>query len=315
MESIIYSLTTVGPVFLIIAIGVILRRTGLIDPSISGSLSRLVFHVFLPALLLKTLIGTDFSSLLSFRLFASVWGTLFLSFILAWIAARILGIAADSRGFFASGATWSNVAIVGYALGEALYGEAGLARAAIFSALVLPLHTPIGYFAMDRHLTGVDGEGIIVKVLKKLAVNPVILAIAAGILLSFLPVSIPGVMMDMLDILGRASLPLALVAIGGSLEFTRDPAGWKEPLVAAGLKLLIMPALALVAAKLAGLDAAWTGSIVVGFSCPTAVSFFVISRALGHDAARSAAIVTATTVGAAITAGAIAALLKFAGLA
>lgn len=315
MESIIYSLTTVGPVFLIIAIGVVLRRTGLIDSSISGNLSRLVFHVFLPALLLKTLIATDFSSLLSIRLIGAVWGTLFLSFSLAWIAARFLGISADSRGLFASGATWSNVAIVGYALGEALYGEEGLARAAIFSALVLPLHTPIGYFAMDKHLSGDGGGGIIIKVLKKLAVNPVILAISAGIVLSFVPFNMPVIMMDMLDILGRASLPLALVAIGGSLEFTRDPAGWTEPLAAAGMKLLIMPAFALAAAKLAGLDAAWTGSIVVGFSCPTAVSFFVISRALGHDASRSAAIVTATTVGAAITAGAIAALLKSAGLA
>lgn len=315
MESIIYSLTTVGPVFLIIAIGVVLRRTGLIDTSISGSLSRLVFHVFLPALLLKTLIGTDFSSLLTVRLIAVVWGTLFLSFALAWIGARLLGVSADSRGLFASGATWSNVAIVGYALGEALYGEEGLARAAIFSALVLPLHTPIGYFAMDRQLSDNGGGQVILKVLKKLAVNPVILAIAGGILLSFVPVAMPRIMMDVLDILGRASLPLALVAIGGSLEFTKDPEGLKEPFAAAGIKLLIMPALALVAAKLAGLDAAWTGSIVVGFSCPTAVSFFVISRALGHDAARSAAIVTATTVGSAITAGAIAALLKYAGLA
>ena len=61
MESIIYSLTTVGPVFLIIAIGILLRRFGLIDTSLSEGLSRLVFHVFLPALLLKSLIKTDFT--------------------------------------------------------------------------------------------------------------------------------------------------------------------------------------------------------------------------------------------------------------
>jgi malonate transporter len=315
VESIVYSLTTVGPVFLIIAIGVILRRAGLIDSSISGHLSRLVFHVFLPALLLKTLISTDFTSMLSLRLIAVVWGTLFLSFAFAWFAARFVGISSDTRGLFASGATWSNVAIVGYALGEALYGEEGLARAAIFSALVLPLHTPIGYFAMDRQISSREGSGILKKVFKRLAVNPIILAIFLGIFLSLLPVQMPVIMMDILAILGRASLPLALVAIGGSLEFTRDPAGWTEPLAAAGIKLVLMPVLAFAAARIVGLNAAWTGSIVVGFSCPTAVSFFVISRSLSHDASRSAAIVTATTLGSALTAGVITALLKSAGLA
>ena len=315
MESIIYSLTTVGPVFLIIAIGILLRRFGLIDTSLSEGLSRLVFHVFLPALLLKSLIKTDFTALLSFRLVAAVWGALFMSFLIAWFSARFVGADRETRGFFASGSTWSNVAIVGYALGEALYGEEGLARAAIFSALLLPLHSPIGYFSMDRQLSAGERSGILGKVLRRLAVNPIILSILLGIILSLLPLTMPVIMMDMLGILARASLPMALVAIGGSLEFSKDPAGWTEPLGAAGIKLLLMPVLAFAAARIVGLNAAWTGSIVVGFSCPTAVSFFVISRSLGHEASRGAAIVTATTVGSALTAGIIAALLKSAGLA
>lgn len=66
-----------------------------------------------------------------------------------------------------------------------------------------------------------------------------------------------------------------------------------------------MSALAFAATRIAGLNAVWTGSLVVGFSYPTAVSFFVISRSPGHEASRGAAFVMAI----------IAALLNSAGLA
>jgi predicted permease len=89
---------------------------------------------------------------------------------------------------------------------------------------------------------------------------------------------------------------------------------WLESLGAAAVKLLLMPSIAFLAASAADLSPEWTGSIVLGFSCPSAVSFFVISRSLGQDPAKSAAIVTATTLGAAFTAGLVVFVLKTAGL-
>jgi len=314
MDSILFSLGTVGPVFLIIAIGVLLRRTGLVDSAAAGSLTRLVFHIFLPALILKALITVDFRAEIGLSFVLVVWGALAASFVIAWLAARIAGAREGSRGFFASGSTWGNVAIVGYALGEALYGEEGLARATIVSALVLPLNTPIGYLAMDRH-PGREGEHRLLSILRRLATNPVILSIVAGFLFNLIRWTPPKIAMDVLAILGRASLPLALVAIGASLEFNRDPAGWVEPMGSALVKLVVMPAFAYLGARIAGLSDPWTGTVVLAFACPTAVSFFVISRSLGYAAPRGAAVVTITTVGAAVTVGVVAALLKAAGLA
>ena len=319
MDSLLFSLGTIGPVFLIIAIGVLLRRFGLIDPDIAGSMTRLVFHLFLPSLLLRALIKADFSSLLSLPLVCAVWGTLFLGFSLAWLGARLFGADRKTRGIFASGSTWGNVAIVGYALGEAIYGEAGLARAAIFSVLVLPLHTPMGFFAMDSHLAAADRKGFLPAMAGRLVRNPIIISVILGLVLNLTvhaaSAEIPGFLMNVLDILARASLPLALVAIGGSLEFARDPAGWAEPSAASLVKLVIMPLIAYPMARIFGLDNGWIGTVILGFSCPTAVSFFVISRSLGYEGSRGAAIVTSTTLGSAITVGIIAIILKSIGLA
>ena len=322
MQNVLFGLATVGPVFLIIAIGIVVKRAGLVDADLAGHLSRLVFNLYLPALILKALIGTDFVSLMSWKLFAAALGTLLLSFSLAWMAARVAGVDRETRALFSSGSTWGNVAIIGYALGEALYGEEGLARAAIFAALVLPLHFIIGILVLERLPAdgpgGPESEGHgnpAVRFLNRLVRNPIILATAAGFALSFVSSGIPAMVIDILDILGRASLPLALVAIGASLEFTKDPKGLAEPIGAAGIKLVVMPLVALGVSRLFGLGDAWTGTLVIGFSCPTAISFFVVSRGLGHDASRGAAIVTATTIGSALTAGIAAILLRRFGLA
>lgn len=319
MSPLLFSLTTVGPVFLIIAIGVVLRRAGLINPDIAGDMSRLVFHLFLPALLLKALIVADFGSLLSWRLLLTVWGILFMSFAVSRLLSGFIGVEKEDRGLFASGSTWGNVAIVGYALGEALYGEEGLARAAVFSAMVLPLHTPMGLMVMDRTLTAGGRRGFVPAMFRRIVTNPILMSIVIGLTLNLglgvFSLQVPGFIMNILDILARASLPLALVAIGGSLEFGRQGAGWTLPGSAVAVKLLMMPLIAFAVTGLVGLSPGWRGSVIIGFSCPTAVSFFVISRSLGYEGAKGAAIVTATTVGAAVTIGVLAVVLKAMGLA
>lgn len=322
MQNILFGLVTVGPIFLIIAIGIIVRRVGLVDADLAGRLSRLVFFLYLPALILKTMIVTDFVALMSWKLFVAVLGTLLVSFGLAWTAAWAVGTNRETRAFFSSGSTWGNVAIIGYALGEALYGEEGLARAAIYAALVLPMHLIIGILALERLPAEAEG-GLSVEerphpavlFFKRLVRNPIIIASLAGFCLSFASSNIPAIVIDILDILGRASLPLALVAIGASLNFKKDPRGLVEPLGAAGVKLIIMPLVALGFTKILGMSDAWIGTLVIGFSCPTAIAFFVVSRSLGHEASRGAAIVTATTLGSALTAGIAAVLLRQFGLA
>ncbi len=318
MSLLLFSFTTVGPVFLIIAIGVFLRRVKLLNPEFSGQISRLVFYLFLPALLLKSLITADFNALLSWKLLLTVLGILIVSMLLTRLIAGVAGIEKEDRRMFTSGATWGNVVMVGYALGEALYGEDGLARAAVFSAMVLPIHSPIGILLMDKTQADHGPGEYLPALLKRIITNPLMITIALGLILNLglgaVSAEMPVIIMDVLELLARASLPLALVAIGGSLEFGRQGAGWKLPSFATVIKLVMMPLIAFGITSLVGLDPGWQGSVMIAFACPTAVSFFVVSSSLGHESAKGAAIVTATTVGAALTVGILAVVLKAIGL-
>ncbi len=313
MQSIIYSFLAIGPVFIVIALGVVCRRVGLVDRVLAGQLSRLVFYLFLPALLVKTFVDTNFMAMFSWKLIILVCGVYGICFILARLLAMSLKASRDAPYFFASGATWGNVAILGFALAKALYGDEGLARAGILAGIFPILHSITGIIFMDRRR---KGEGIgaqFTSILSHLLCNPIIIACGLGVLLSVIPLTLPSFFISFVDMLSRVPLPLSLVAIGACLEFNVDPKAWQEPLMATGIKLILLPVFGLIFGNLLNIGAVWTGAITIAFSCPTAVSFFVISKNLGYDASRGAAIVTMTTAGSVLTTGLAAAWLKMMG--
>ena len=313
MEIVLFGVRTIAPIFLIILIGILLRHLKILTDGLTDGMTRLVYFLLLPALIIGAMAKSEIRSLFSGKLVLLLWGTLLVSHLVAWVISWISGADRRGRGLFSSGATWGNLVIVGYALSEAVYGDEAVARAALVSALLMPLHNVFAVFSMSGFQSA-DGEGhpgrnALLRILK----NPVLISIVIGLVLSLGSVPLPGVFTDLLDILGRASLTLALLAIGGSLRFSKDSAGWGEPIGAALMKLFFMPALAFAGARLLGLGEQITGIVVLMFACPTAVSFFVVSRSMGYDSSRGAAIVTVTTLGSALGAGIVAGMLKWLG--
>lgn len=313
MEIVLFGIRTITPVFLIILIGILLRRLKILNDELGNGMTRLVYLLLLPALIIKAIAESDIQSLFSGKLVLVLWGTLFISQLFTWLISGIFGADRRSRGIISSGATWGNLVIVGYALGNAVYGEEGVARAALVSALMMPIHNVLAVLAMSGGSSVEAGTHPGRDSLLRIVKNPVLISIVIGLVLSLSSTPLPAVFTELLDILGRASLTLALLAIGGSLRFHKDSAGWAEPLGVALVKLLFMPVLAFAGARLLNLNNQLTGVVVLMFACPTAVSFFVVSRSMGYNPSRGAAIVTATTLGSALSAGLVAALLKWLG--
>ena len=283
------------------------------DRVLAGQLSRLVFYLFLPALLVKTFVDTNFMAMISWKLIILVCGTYGICFILARLLAMSLRTSRDAPYFFASGATWGNVAILGLALAKVLYGDEGLARAGILAGFFPILHSVTGVIFMDRRRKGESFRAQFTSILSHLLCNPIIIACAIGVLLSIIPLTLPPFFMSFVDMLSRVPLPLSLVAIGACLEFNVEPKTWREPLLASAIKLVLLPVFGFLLGNLLNIGVVWTGAITIAFSCPTAVSFFVVSKNLGYDASRGAAIVTMTTVGSVLTTGLASALLKMMG--
>ena len=85
LNDLIFSVNTILPVFIVVAIGYFMRRRGTVDEHFVGSISNVVFYYALPARMFLDVAGSDFTELMNPRfILVTVGGTIGV-FLLAWL--------------------------------------------------------------------------------------------------------------------------------------------------------------------------------------------------------------------------------------
>jgi len=148
---------------------------------------------------------------------------------------------------------------------------------------------------------GTLGGASVGKSAMALIKNPLILACLAGIGLNLTGVGLPGWSQDTVELLGRAALPLGLVAVGVALRPAALLRIDRGVLATNGVKLLLMPALVLAFTWILQLDPVSRDVALLFAALPTATSAYILARQLGGDAELMAAIITGQTLLAMLT--------------
>jgi malonate transporter len=283
------------PVFLLIVLGFILKRT-LIRPETQWhGLERLTYYVLLPVLLVQTLVKADFTRVPV----VGVGGALLLSALamsLLCLALRpLLARAAVDGPAFTSifqGATrWQTY--VGLAVSGSLFGDLGLALASVAMVAIVPLVNVFSVASPEKRSAG----SIVVTVMS----NPLIWACAIGLALNVTHIPLPKLWHEVADPLGRSSLAIGLLVTGAGLHLE----GLFRPSLAAGvavfLKLVLMPVIAVALASRFGVAGSNLAVVTICSAVPAASSGYVLARQMGGDAPLLAQILTLQTILAAVT--------------
>lgn len=161
MDSLIFSLNAVAPIVLIIAVGVLLRKFGVTD-GFWNVANKLVFKLFLPALLFYNVYNvSDFSAVnWAFILYAVV--AVFVIFLVAMFVVPLFVKQSNRRGVVVQALFRSNYAIIGVPLATNLYGASGAAASSLLSAFVIPLFNVLAVIALtffndDSSVKAADG--------------------------------------------------------------------------------------------------------------------------------------------------------------
>lgn len=141
----------------------------------------------------------------------------------------------------------------------------------------------------------------IIRPIKEIARNPLIIAVLLALPFSYYGWGLPSVGDKIGTYFANLTLPLALLAIGGSLNLkslrnTSGQSGWSTL-----IKLIIMPLILTLGAWLYGFKGQELGILFVLFGCPTAAASFIMAKAMGGNAQLAANIILTTTLGSLIT--------------
>jgi len=262
-------LSAMVPIFAIIVVGFLMRRYGPYGDGFWVPAERLNYFLLFPALLVVNLARVELEEI------------------------QVLPI--DGPGFTAlfQGAIRINgyVAIAGAA---GLYDSAGLTLVSIGIAVVIPLVNVLSVLVLTAHgqRAGMRGSFAVAQIAR----NPIILACFLGIALNTANISLPGVLAEFLDLIGRAALPLGLMSVGAGLDLAAARESVRSLAVASALKLVLLPFATALLCMALGVHGATAVVAVLFNGCPSSASSYILTRQLGGDHRLMAGIITIQTL-------------------
>ena len=183
---------------------------------------------------------------------------------------------------------------VGISIAAALLGPDWMTLSAMAMMSMIPVINVICVLVLLRH--GYGNEGGSRKVVLALVKNPLVAACLIGMCANILDLSLPRVLNDLLDILGRAALPLGLLATGAGLRFQKIDGGKRSLAASSVLHLLVLPSLAAGLCILFGGDELALRTAVIYTAIPVSVSSFILARQMGGNYRLMAQIITFQTM-------------------
>lgn len=292
------TLNALGPVFLVIVLGIVLKRLAFPAAGFWPELERLIYYFLFPTMLVARLAQANLSQVPMVNVVATVVVTLVLmsAFILLarpWLASTSAAFTSVYQG----GMRFNTY--VGLAVVAQLYGDAEIALAAVIIAVMIPLLNVFCVLVFAFY-TG-DDKPSIGPTLKALGRNPLIVACFIGIALNVTGIGLPGWSAPFADIIARTALPLGLMAVGVGLNLMALREAHWPLLCACLLKLVAMPFVAACVATWFGLAVDQRAVVLLFMALPTASSAYILARQLGGDTDLMAAIITAQTLLAMVT--------------
>lgn len=199
----------IAPVFLIIAIGYGYARRNKPDLKTFNHVS---LHVLGPLLVFTSLAGEDFHLKGNAALVAGGVAVMLVSGLIAWPIALLARV---SPRTFVPPMMFNNCGNMGLPLAVLAFGRAGLAAMVLMLVASTLLQFTLGTRIVSRHAEW-----------KALATSPMIIASVVGLAFSAFAWKVPSALMPGLKMLGDATLPMMLFALGARLtDLTRR--GWQ----------------------------------------------------------------------------------------
>ncbi|KQS66765.1 AEC family transporter [Modestobacter sp. Leaf380] len=280
---------------LIIAVGYVAARRGVLPDGAQVVLAQVSFRVATPALLFTTLVAADLGQVFS----GTLWVTSSAALVCAGVflavgAVRRWGVGRTTIGALSAGMV--NSANLGIPIAVHVLGDATLVAPLLLFQLVV--FVPAAVVALD--LSGPDdGTPRWVRLTAPFR-NPVLVASVLGLVVGALGWTVPELVLEPLTLLASFAIPAVLLAYGISLHGAPVPGRGPDRgavLLATALKLVVMPGTAWALGAALGLTGTDLFVAVVLCALPTAQN--VYTYAVAYDTGQRIAqqTVTLTTAG------------------
>ncbi len=235
----------VAPVFIVVAAGYAAVRSRILADEPIDQLMKFAIQFAIPCLLFSATSTIDLAIAFNWRLLLSYYAAAIGSFAIAYVVVRygFKRRPGEAVGI-AFGALFSNLVLLGLPISERAWGVDGMAPSFALVSVNAPICYLVGITTME--LLRADGRSFVETsriVVNAIFRNSMMIGITLGFLVNFSGMPLPDPLLGAIDLLARASLPVALFALGGLLTRYQLSKSLGEAGVISTISLIVQPAL------------------------------------------------------------------------
>lgn len=281
---------------LIILVGFIIQRIGLLGDRGREMLNKLAFHVATPALLFGLMYSADLTVLFSGQFLVTAIAMVAMAVVFV-IIALVCRWGAGNAAVGSLAASFVNSGNLGIPIAVYVLGDGTLvAPVMLVQQLIM---APVMLSVLD--VVSRDPQAPKLRwwqMLYRPFTNPVVIGALAGLLLNAFAVPAPNFLLDPIELIGGISVPAVLIAFGMSLHDNAVPLRgdnrW-QVVTATVLKSFVHPIAAwLIGTLIFGLDAQMVLVVVVTAALPAAQNIYnyAANYRVGESLARETILLT-----------------------
>ena len=310
MDSFIYSLNATIPIFLVMIVGGVIKKLGVIDDHFVNKANKYVFNVALPVLLFRDIAESDMTAQFDggFVLYCMIVTTIM--FGVTWILTELFMKDDTMKGSFVQGSCRSSAAILGMAFIQNMYSTTGMAPLMIvaavplfniFSVIILTFKAHPEMNQEARPILKASSKDKIKKAFFNILKNPIIIGIFLGLPFSILQVKFPVIIDKTLSSIAQTATPIALIVIGAGFEGRKAIKKLRPTVIGSFIKLVGLAAIFLPIAIWLGYRNQELMAILIMLASPSTVSCYIMARNMDNDGVLSSSIIVLTTLLSSIT--------------
>ncbi|MCH3914630.1 MAG: AEC family transporter [Acidaminococcaceae bacterium] len=281
METLQVAFEAIMPLFIFIIIGLLVKRSKILNPTELKHVNGMVFAVFLAVTMFYNIFVSkvDLSSQINLVIFAIA--AVLVVFVIDFGGVCFAVKDNKERGAIIQAIYRTNFIILGIPIVANIFGMDKVGITTVLVAIIVPLYNILAVITLE---TFRGGKFSAKKIILGIFHNPLIQAAILAVILRTLGINLPSFILKPLNQIRMATTPIALIVLGASFSMTNSAHKLKELIACVFCRLVVVPGIVLPVAFFYGFRGVEFVTLISLFSTPSAVSSFAMAQQLDSDA-------------------------------
>lgn len=285
---------SVASLFIIMLVGVYGSRKKIITDKMNKGLVDILIQIALPFMILSSFNYTFDNSIKYnvIKTFQYSIGAYIIIILISYLL--VLPIKKDKKIILHFANVFTNTGYVGFPILNSIYGAEGVVYGSIFNMFFVILVWTYGLMLFKGNFNRKELKGE----LKKILLNPSIIAVCLGIIIMLFNIQLPGALLSSINAIGDITGPLSMIIIGVILSKVKIKTYLKDWTIYYGvtIKLIIMPTIIYLISLLIQAPSKVLNTIIIMSAMPASTMTSILAETFDKEKEYAAVIVSLTTL-------------------